>query len=167
MTDFASDTAAKQARILKWDIRYINLAKYVSTWSKDPRAKVGAVISNAAQQRIISMGFNGLPRKVMDTAERLENKEQKLAMVVHAEQNALIRAGRDAEGGNVYVFGKPVCNVCAALLIQARVDRVIAAEPKSGGDSDWDRLGLIALEMFQEAGVRFTSIQDSWIHIQI
>jgi len=28
----------------KWDQRFIELAKHVSEWSKDPNAKVGAVV---------------------------------------------------------------------------------------------------------------------------
>ena len=28
----------------KWDLRFIELAKLVSTWSKDPSTKVGSVI---------------------------------------------------------------------------------------------------------------------------
>ena len=32
----------------KWDERFCNLAKYISDWSKDPNAKVGAVILSKA-----------------------------------------------------------------------------------------------------------------------
>ncbi len=28
----------------KWDKEFVKLTKFVSTWSKDPRAKVGAVV---------------------------------------------------------------------------------------------------------------------------
>ena len=42
----------------KWHKRYIQLAKEVSTWSKDPSRKIGAVIVGEHCQ-IISQGFNG------------------------------------------------------------------------------------------------------------
>lgn len=28
----------------KWDVRFCDLARYISAWSKDPNAKVGAVL---------------------------------------------------------------------------------------------------------------------------
>lgn len=144
----------------RWDDRYLGLAGYIAKWSKDPNAKVGAVIVNQDIGRIIAVGFNGFPSNVEDSAERLNNKEVKLKTVIHAEQNALLFAGREARGCDVYVAGKPVCNYCAILLIQAGIKRVIAAPPKQGTTSRWDESGLYAAQMFAEAGVQFTPISD-------
>ena len=115
--------------------------------------------------RVVGLGINGFPMNIEDDSTRLSDKNLKLEMVLHAEQNAILSAGRDAVGGNVYVFGKPVCNHCAALIIQAGVDRVIAAKPKDEApdESEWDRKGRLALVMFAEAGVRFTPIEDRWL----
>lgn len=142
----------------KWDRRYLGLAHYISQWSKDPRAKVGAVLVNQRYARIVATGFNGFPSNVEDSAERLQNKTQKLQMILHAEQNALLHAGRDARECDVYVVGKPVCNVCATLLIQSGVRRVVAAAPRRDTDSYWDKVGLLAIEMLKEAGVEFAAI---------
>ena len=60
----------------KWDDRFLKLAELVSTWSKDPSSKVGAVIVDD-KNRVISLGFNGLPRGVEDTKERLNTRELK------------------------------------------------------------------------------------------
>jgi dCMP deaminase len=49
----------------KWDIRFIELAKHVSTWSKDPSTKVGAIIATE-DRRVLSMGYNGFPRGCPD-----------------------------------------------------------------------------------------------------
>jgi dCMP deaminase len=147
----------------KWDERYVRLARHVSEWSKDPTAQVGAVISNSDLARVVGLGFNGFPVNVEDSIERLMDKEQKLSMIIHAEQNAILSAGRDARKGNIYVVGKPVCNYCAALIIQAGIDRVIAVPPASNSDSQWDERGRIALEMFKEAKVRFSNINDAWL----
>jgi len=139
-------------RMEKWDARFCDLAKYISEWSKDPKAKVGAVILSKAGGDI-SVGYNGFPMGVEDSAERLEDQEIKLELVVHAEQNALIAAGSRAIGSTIYVWGKPVCARCAGSIIQAGVKRVVALAPKLDSDSKWDKSGKYAHQMFTEAGV--------------
>ena len=159
------DEAAHAARRAKWDERYLRLARHISDWSKDPSAKVGAVVSNSRLGRVVGLGINGFPVNIEDDDTRLSDKALKRDMVLHAEQNAILSASRDAIGGNIYVFGKPVCNHCAALIIQAGVDRVIASQPKpeAPDESSWDQKGRLALEMFEEAGVRFTPIPEEWL----
>jgi len=139
----------------KWDSRYLQMAELVASWSKDPNAKVGAVI--VRDNRVVATGFNGFPSEVLDNDDRLENKEQKLAMVVHAEENALIVAGRVAEGATIYVYGKPVCPRCAGSIIQARIKRVVAERPEKDAakQGKWDKLGEISLEMFSETEIQF------------
>jgi dCMP deaminase len=137
----------------KWDRRYLEMAALVAGWSKDPRAGVGAVI--VRNNRVVATGFNGFPSEVLDRVERLQDKDTKLQMVVHAEENALIVAGRNSEGATIYVHGKPVCPRCAGSIIQAGVRRVVAERPEQNKGSSWHDLGRIALEMFAEAGVQF------------
>lgn len=134
-----------------WDARYWDLARHVAGWSKDPNAKVGAVLTSE-RGGAIALGFNGFPKFVEDSTTRLSDKAVKLEMIVHAEQNALIIAGRSAEGATLYVWGKPVCGQCAGAIIQARVRRVVAVAPSSlPPDSKWRRKGELAEEMFHEA----------------
>ncbi|PAJ92237.1 deaminase [Burkholderia ubonensis] len=92
---------------------------------------------------------------VEDSAERLENKEIKLELVVHAEQNALIAAGSRALGSTIYVWGKPVCARCAGSIIQAGIKRVVALSPESvEAGSRWYQTGKVAHQIFEEAGVQ-------------
>jgi dCMP deaminase len=135
----------------KWDTRFSELARYISGWSKDPKAKVGAVVFSKKGGNI-SIGYNGFPMGVEDSAERLTDKETKLEFVVHAEINALIAAGARAEGSILYVWGKPVCARCAGPIIQAGVKRVVALAP-GDTDSQWDKSGKTARQMFLEAGI--------------
>jgi dCMP deaminase len=137
----------------KWDQRYLELAALGAGWSKDPRAGVGAVV--VRNNRVVAIGFNGFPSEVLDREERLQDKETKLQMTVHAEINALIAAGKDSDGATIYVHGKPVCARCAGSIIQAGVRRVVAEHPEENKESSWHKLGRIALEMFAEAGVQF------------
>lgn len=135
----------------KWDARFCDLARYIAEWSKDPNAKVGAVLFSKKGGNV-SIGYNGFPMGVEDSAERLENKEIKLELVVHAEVNAIIAAGARAEGATIYVWGKPICARCAGPIIQAGITRVVAVAP-GDTDSQWDESGKIAYDMFIEAGI--------------
>ena len=139
---------------INWDKRYIQLAEFFSSGSKDPKAHVGAVVTTA-NDGAIALGYNGFPRGVEDRASRLKNQELKLEMIVHAEQNALRIAGRGAQGGTIHVSGKPVCARCAGLIIQAGIKRVVASNPNAGDkNSKWHPTGMIALSMLREAKVR-------------
>lgn len=135
----------------KWDVRFCELAKHVSTWSKDPNAKVGAVLF-CKRGGSVTIGYNGFPMGVEDSGERLENKDVKLEFVVHAEINAIIAAGERAEGATIYVWGKPICARCAGPIIQAGIRRVVAL---AAGDTDskWDISGKTAHQMFLESGI--------------
>ena len=77
----------------KWDQRFLELAKQISTWSKDPSTQVGCVVVGPDRE-IRSTGFNGLPRGIEDTSERLNNREIKYPMICHAEENAIMHAAR-------------------------------------------------------------------------
>jgi len=137
----------------KWDRRFCELAKFVSEWSKDPNAKVGAVLVSK-RGGDVSIGYNGFPMGVEDSVERLQNKKLKLELIVHAEQNAIIAAGSRSEGATLYVWGKPICARCAGSIIQAGVKRIVALSPESvEKKSKWHKTGQYALQMFAEAGV--------------
>ena len=69
----------------KWDLRFIELAKHISGWSKDPSTKVGCVVVGEDRE-IRSTGFNGFPRGIDDNPERLANRETKYPLICHAEE---------------------------------------------------------------------------------
>lgn len=135
----------------KWDKRFCELAEYVSFWSKD-KTKVGAVLS-LKKGGDISIGYNGFPMGVEDSVERLQNKELKLELVVHAEVNAIIAAGSRTSGATLYVWGKPICSRCAGPIIQAGIKRIVARKPEYGTESAWDASGELAFKMFEEANI--------------
>ena len=144
----------KSKPMAKWDKRFCELAEFVAEWSKDPAAKVGAVVFSR-RGGDISIGCNGFPMGVEDSAERLQDPAVKLELVVHAEQNALIAAGSRTTGSTLYVWGKPVCARCAGSIIQAGVRRVVAPSPELlEADSKWRTSGMYANQMFVEAGLQ-------------
>ncbi len=137
----------------KWDHRFLILAEHISEWSKDPSTKVGAVITHTRSKRVVSMGFNGLPAGVEDTEERLDDRDTKYEMVVHAEQNALMFAGDRAEGCTLYVHPLPPCARCAVMIIQAGIVRIVSDQPDFEHDR-WGEQAKIADAMFREAGLQ-------------
>ena len=144
---------------IKWQNRMVNLAKYVSEWSRD-HAQVGAVLVSK-KGGDITLGYNGFPFGVKDD-DRLKIRDQKLNIIVHAEVNAIIAAGSRAADGDLYVFGKSICARCAGPIIQAGIKRVFAKKPKEEGSYnppteegaiDWEEMGRISESMFKEAKI--------------
>jgi dCMP deaminase len=139
----------EQRTLNHWDDRYIELAEFISKWSKDPSTKVGAVITDD-KNRVVSLGFNGFPRGIDDTIERLGDREIKYSLVVHGERNAILFANRDLTGCRLYTVPFMPCSVCAGMVIQAGIKEVIA--PFSDNER-WSKEFKIATSMFEEAGV--------------
>jgi dCMP deaminase len=106
-----------------WDVRFLQLADMVSTWSKDPSTKVGAVIVDDLK-RVLSLGYNGLPRGIQDTPERLADRDLKYKMVVHAEANAILNSPGPVRGSTLYLFPLPPCSECSKLIIQSGIRAV-------------------------------------------
>ncbi len=144
----------------KWDLRYLAVAREVSDWSKDPSTKVGAVIADN-QGRVVALGYNGFPRNIEDAKDKLAIRELKYEMVVHAEVNAVLIAGRSTTGGTIYVHGAPICPRCAGVLIQAGIKRAVGKKPHTGTGIKWDEDGLITLDMFSAAGITFDPVGDT------
>ncbi|NQZ74694.1 MAG: dCMP deaminase family protein [Ekhidna sp.] len=107
---------------IKWDDRFLQLAEHIAAWSKDPSSKVGCVIADDKNE-IVSVGFNGFPRGIQDDS-RLQTRETKYPLIIHAEANALISARRDVSGCTAYVTHFP-CIQCAVKLIQSGIVRVV------------------------------------------
>ena len=139
------------------DIRYLNLAKEISTWSKDPSTKVGAVVVGDRDQ-IISQGYNGFPRGFNDSDEIYSNKQLKYKYIIHAEANAIYNAlynGAYVEGATIYVHGLPVCSECAKAIVQSGITRVVYdSEPKER----WIQSCSDAMDIFKQAGVEVVKL---------
>jgi len=129
-------------------MRFLNLAKEVSTWSKDPSTGVGAVIVDK-DHRVVSLGFNGFPRGVKDD-ERLNDRELKYEITVHAEANAIIYARHSLVDTTLYSWPIPPCSRCSSLIIQSGINRVVSVEPPER----WVHTCKLGQEMFKEAGVQ-------------
>lgn len=145
----------------KWDERFVALANHVAEWSKDPSTKVGAVIADD-MKRIVSLGFNGFPRGVVDDPERYATRMVKYKLIVHAESNAILSAGRLVSGCTLYATKFP-CSECAKQIIQSGIWRVVApargvpaGQPMDPSLERWLEDSMYAAQMFNEAAVIVT-----------
>lgn len=136
----------------KWDERFMEMAKLVSTWSKDPSTKCGAVVVDN-KRRIISQGFNGFPRGTSDDPNIYNNRPEKLRRVIHAEKNAILFASRCLTGCTLYVTPMPPCSQCAGMIIQSGISRVVTMEPTLRMEERWGDDIQTTETMFRQAGV--------------
>jgi len=127
----------------KWDRRMINVAKEVSSWSKDPERQVGCVLTNF-DYHIISTGYNGYPKGVDDA-----NPNEKLFKSVHAEINAILRIPWLAGNLRCFVYGGHPCAQCMASLIQANVKYFVV--PNLELSSSWTESMETARGMVQDS----------------
>lgn len=139
-----------------WSQRFMDVARMVAQWSKDPNTKVGAVAVDA-NRRILETGYNGFPRHVEDRCERME-RPQKYLWTAHAEENLVAHAARDRlEGATVYITHM-CCATCTRMLINAGVKRVIIGPGTTSMPMEqFD----VARTMLMEAGVEVVREPDN------
>ena len=122
-------------KVIDWDTYFMALAHLSALRSKDPNTNVGAVIVDN-MHRIVSIGYNGMPRGCNDEEFPWEREgsflETKYAYVVHAELNAILNSPREVSGCTIYVSLFP-CNECAKAIIQSGIKKVIYESDKYAG----------------------------------
>jgi dCMP deaminase len=146
---------------MNWTEYYMRHQYLASEKSKDPSTKIGAVLVRG--DNIVSIGYNGFPRGINDSPDRLNNREEKYFYVVHAEANAILNAARNGiatKGAILYTSGMP-CNECAKAIIQAGVQTVyLHKQYPSLSHGKWSKSVSKAEEMFHEAGVFVTELNQ-------
>ncbi len=128
---------------------FFQMAELVGSWSKDPSTQVGAVITHG--NRIVSVGFNGYPHGISDSAD-IDDREMKLLKTLHAEENAILFAKRDLSGSDIWVTHFP-CPNCAAKIIQTGISAVHCPEQTEDFLSRWGDKIKVSQDMFIQAGV--------------
>ena len=120
--------------ISKWDRKFIELSKHVALWSKDSHG-VGAVIVDD-NNIVLSLGYNGLPRKADDDISERKERINKLIYTIHAEENAILNAARKGvslENSTIYLQWFPCIN-CAKHIINAGIKRVVCTKYDSNDE---------------------------------
>ncbi|MDR2753280.1 MAG: dCMP deaminase family protein [Oscillospiraceae bacterium] len=141
----------KRDDYIRWDEYFMGIALLSAYRSKDPRTQVGACIVNR-QNRIMSVGYNGLPTGCSDDEFPWDN--DKYPYVCHAELNAILNSGgRSLEDCIIYVALFPCCE-CAKAILQCGIKEVRYLSDKYAAD----KLFVASRKMFDAAGVRYTQL---------
>ena len=156
----------KRTDYISWDEYFMGVAKMSALRSKDPNTQVGAcIVSN--DNKILSMGYNGLPRGCSDDefpwAREGAPLDNKYMYTAHSELNAILNyRGGSLDNAKMYVTLFP-CNECAKAIIQAGIKTI-------GYDCDKyaDTASVIASKrMLNAAGVRYYQYQRTEREITI
>jgi dCMP deaminase len=137
---------------MKWQKRFLELAQHISTFSKDPSTKVGAVIFDD-NNRVISMGYNGLPQKISDTDQRYDNRELKYKIIIHAEMNAILFSKKDLTNCSIATWPFLSCSNCTSAIIQAGIKRIISPKLPVELEKRWKESCDLSLDLYREANV--------------
>lgn len=116
-----------------WDKFFLDMATMVASRSKDTSMKCGAVFVRTDDNSVLSTGYNGLPRNIEYTPEKLE-RPTKYFVMEHAERNAIYNAVRNGVAllnSTCYITGLP-CADCARAIIQVGTKRIVL--PADAGD---------------------------------
>lgn len=146
-----TDEARMPGHGLKWNRRFLGLAAEVASWSKDPSTKVGAIIVRS-DKTVAALGYNGFARGMADHAALYEDREKKLARVVHAEENAILSAAERLHGHTLYCTLLP-CSHCALLIVQSGIKCVVAPTPSEAHEARWGAAFDLTRSILREANV--------------
>jgi dCMP deaminase len=135
----------------KWQARFLALTKEVASWSKDS-TQVGAVIVRP-DRTVASVGFNGFPRGVDDSMDRINNRSTKLLFTLHAELNAILASKEPLISYSLFVWPFQPCAQCASAIIQSGIKEVYCPYNDHLAQERWRESFIAALQMFDEAGV--------------
>lgn len=132
------------------------MAKEVSSWSRDPSSKIGATVVSP-KNIILATGWNGFPRNIKDTDERLNNREIKYKYTVHAEMNCIYNAcytGNSLDNSSLYVYGLPTCSKCCLGVVQSGINKVYMMYKKNIAEK-WQEEFKFTESVFNEANVEY------------
>lgn len=144
-------------------IRYkvmMEIARDLSQLATCALHKVGCLLYDPIKKDIIKVGYNGSPHgdehcsefnRVVDGAHHLN--------CIHAEINALIKAGEAAKGAILFCTLSP-CRRCAIACKQAGILEFVYLNEYHTNDGRSDDM-LFARQYFQERDIRLTWMSPS------
>lgn len=122
-----TNVSQSNEKIIKYNKKYLEIAKSISELSYASRKKVGAII--VKDNSIISDGYNGTPNGFENECE--DNIGNTKWYTLHAEANAITKlvriGGVSANGSTLYTTVSP-CKECAKLILQSGIKKVIYNE---------------------------------------
>ena len=143
----------KRTDYISWDEYFMGVAGLSAMRSKDPHTQVGCCIVSE-DHKILSMGYNGLPRGCSDDDFPWKREgpplENKYFYTTHSELNAILNyRGGSLEGATLYVTLFP-CNECAKAISQAGIAEIVYDDDKYEKEPST----IASKRMLAAAGVR-------------
>ena len=149
----------KRADYISWDQYFMGIAMMSAERSKDPSTQVGACIVDK-NNRILSMGYNGMPAGCDDDAMpwgKVGNPlDNKYFYVCHAELNSILNyRGGNLKDAIIYSTLFP-CNECANAIIQCGIKEVVYMSDKYASTDST----IASKRMFDMAGVKYRQFES-------
>ena len=150
----------KRKGYINWDQYFMGVAELSSLRSKDPNTQVGCCIASP-DNKIYSLGYNGMPRGLSDDKFPWDNKSKNLMdtkypYVCHSELNAILNfTGHSLKGCRLYVTLFP-CNECAKAIVQSGIVEVIYRDMLYPNTIQTK----VAKKMFKAAKVKITKYKN-------
>jgi len=139
---------------LPWPAFFMQIALDVANRTNCMKRKVGAMV--VKNNQIISTGYNGTPQGAVNCyqggCDRCNkgygaSQQQHLCRCIHAEENALIEAGKDrTKDADLYCTVMP-CVQCSLKLVRYGIKRVIYFEPYADDREACKLLGSSGIEL--------------------
>jgi dCMP deaminase len=140
-----------------WDAYFMTLASLASHRSNCMKRRVGCVLVHNC--RIISTGYNGTPRGLVNCNEggcgrcnvaSSGGSSLSTCLCLHAEENALLEAGRERirEGAVLYCDTCP-CLTCSVKIAQVGVKEVVYSQTYNMDDASRRVLHEAGVELRQ------------------
>ena len=151
----------KRSDYINWDQYFMGIALLSAERSKDPSTQVGACIVGE-DNRILSMGYNGMPRGCDDDDMPWGRDgaalDSKYIFVCHAELNAILnyRGTGNLKGAKVYVTLFP-CNECAKAIIQSGISEIIYMSDKYADTEST----IASKKMFDMTGIKYRQYEPT------
>lgn len=142
-----------EIELTDWDKRFLDLAEYISNWSKDRSTKVGCVVVDS-DKRIVSTGYNGFIRNSEDNLDYKHERPAKYFFTVHSEVNAIYYAAKTGvklDDCTIYTTLFP-CAECCKGIIQSGINKVVTKEP-DWNNKTWGESFNYSKIMFEESNI--------------
>lgn len=135
-----------------WDSYFMKLATLAASRSNCMKRKVGCVI--VRDRRVIATGYNGTPRNLTNCfnggcprCNGGDSSSLHTCLCLHAEENALLEAGRDRVGPNAILYCDTCpCLTCSVKIVQTGITEVVYSQTY--------RMDEASFRVLREAGVK-------------
>lgn len=117
-----------------WDSYFMKLATLAASRSNCMKRRVGCVI--VRECRVIATGYNGTPRHLANCfnggcprCNDGDSRNLHTCLCLHAEENALLEAGRDRVGQNATLYCDTCpCLTCSVKIVQTGISEVVYSQ---------------------------------------